>query len=103
MSNNVRNIRSAASARTKNINGVGDALAVVGIIVAAVVLIAAVVVLGGLLTMFAWNVGVGAVVAAAGGHVGNISLLAAIAFNVAWGIVGRPFRRQAQPQQTDQS
>lgn len=43
----------------------------------------------GVITMFAWNVGVVGVVAASGGAVGKIGLLTAIAANFAIGIVAR--------------
>lgn len=63
---------------------------VVGFIVMTVLFLVLVAVLG-LITMFAWNVGVVALVAACGGEVSRISFLAAVAINFAIGVVRRVF------------
>lgn len=44
--------------------------------------IAAVVILGGVVTMLLWNLGVVPIVAACGGNIGNIALLPAICINI---------------------
>lgn len=78
-------------------NNTNDSIAVsilVGVFVIGIIGLA--VVLGGLLTLLAWNVGVVGIVAAAGGSVGKIGLGIAICANIAIGIVGRIFRPRAE-------
>lgn len=68
-------------------------IAVVVITLAFALLIGGLALLSALITKIAWNYGVVAIVAACGGHVAKISLVTALCFNIAWGIVTRPFRR----------
>lgn len=67
--------------------------AFVAVLVATIV--AVILALSAVLTMVAWNIGVAAVVAASGGHVGHIGFWTAVGFNIAWGIITSPFRRPA--------
>jgi hypothetical protein len=73
----------------KNLSG-GEGVAVV---IGVILMFVAVVVLGALFTMLAWNVGLTALVAACGGHIGNIGFWAAVGINIVWGIITSPFRR----------
>lgn len=58
----------------------------------ALVLFVVIVVLFALLTQFAWNVGVVALVAACGGSVAKIGFWTAVAVNIALGIIARIFK-----------
>lgn len=61
--------------------------------VAILAFIATIILLGGLVFWIAWNVGVVALVAAAGGSVGKISFWAAVGGSLAVGILSRIFTR----------
>lgn len=61
--------------------------------VIVITVILAVAAFAALLTMLAWNLGVAALVAAAGGHVGHIGIVTAFFANVALGIVSRMLHR----------
>lgn len=63
------------------------------IVAFALAIFLALIILGGLFTLFAWNIGVVALVAALGGEVGTINLLAAIGINFALTVIGGIFRR----------
>lgn len=63
--------------------------------VAILAFIATIILLGGLIFWLAWNVGVVALVAAAGGSVGKISFWAAVGGSLAVGILSRIFTRSA--------
>lgn len=67
------------------------------LVVAFIVLVVLIALLGGVITQFAWNYGVVALVAAAGGSLGKIGLVTAIAANLAISIVGRIFRAPRVP------
>lgn len=74
--------------RTGSDDGLGRLLLALVILV----LLPIIILIGGLITMLAWNLGVVALVAAAGGTVGKIGLITAIFVNFAIGIVARIFR-----------
>lgn len=79
--------------RDQRLKTVGSILLVVGAVVGVSLLVGAIFALSALLFMFAWNVGVDALVSAAGGEVGDISFTAALAAVIALNFVRSIFSR----------
>lgn len=78
--------------RTPYKTSTDDGLGCVLLALALLVLFPIIVAISALITMLAWNLGVVALVAAAGGSVGKIGFITAIFVNFAIGIVARIFR-----------
>lgn len=89
----IRKQRAAAKAAFQRRQKREKVLFTIVAVLLLIAAVAAIVILGGIITQFAWNVGVVALVAACGGTVGKISLGAAIAANFALSIIGGVFRR----------
>ena len=84
----VAKLRAAAKKRRRKNAAESVVVGTLGaVVVIGIVLVVAA--LSAVLTMLAWNLGVVAIVAAAGGHVGEIGLVTAFFANVALGILRR--------------
>lgn len=88
-----RDLKSRANKLDGPVEWAAAAIGVLLLIVLFLVIVGAFAVLGGLITMVAWNYGVVPIVAASGGAVAKISLLTGISANIAISIVGRIFHR----------
>lgn len=92
-----RDLKSRANKLDGPVEWAAAAIGVLLLIVLFLVIVGAFAVLGGLITMVAWNYGVVPIVAASGGAVAKISLLTGISANIAIGVISRIFRGPTLP------
>ena len=97
---NIDALRAAARKRKRNSLIANIVIAVLAVPV-VLALLALLFVIGGLVTLFGWNIGVVGVAAALGAKVALINLWTAIGANVALGVVGRALNKQPSSVKVD--